>query len=598
MPEIINLDSEIDMLRSVESSYLDLDFEAIRQVLCPLVSLQDWTTRLNELGCIALIDRQSLEKAYSNARFYEESSEQRRPWPTQKISRNQRNEGEGRPPKRGEGLTIVDPLGIYVGSLKTWMDTNFIQDSSGILNSAFAQQPAILLCPEAMFDFAGRLYPACKTLRNPFGSLDEAFTFILNSVLLHEFGHHFFPTQKSGGGLYLNEALANLFAYHGLAHGMRGATRDAALDRLVYKTFLFQPAAYSAYRPLNATFEVDPHTKFAVGMCFTGNTWQWASLRGKPCQGFHIDIGASRQMGICLDYEASQGLWYDELRDLIGRDDTWLNSFWGGGLHFHSRFCSAVSGNISPDFLSDLYERRHLNNWMEVDQYALGVMSHWWNYGPVVSWPIDCLNWSDIKQLTTLSDPAAEVVRFTKTWLKLDHLDHLSDSAASSLGKSSRAPGIDIPKLKTLSSAAAAGLCGRHKFHLRLDGLTAIPDDTAKGLGKHRGELSLLSVSFLSDNAAECLAKVDGSLKLDGLTFLSDEAAEHLSNHRGDLSLDGLTSISDTAAKHLSKHKGQLSLRGLRNLTDAAAESFSQLEGRLRLNGLCQMSAIAKKHLS
>ena len=267
-------------------------------------------------------------------------------------------------------------------------------------------------------------------------------------------------------------------------------------------------------------------------------------------------------------------------------------------MHFHSRFCSAVSGNISPDFLSDLYERRHLNNWMEVDQYALGVMSHWWNYGPLVSWPSECLNWSDSKHLTTLSDPAAEVVRFTKTWLKLDHLDHLSDSAAASLGKSSRAPGIDIPKLKTLSSAAAAGLCGRHKFHLRLDGLTAIPDDTAKGLGKHRGELSLLSVSFLSDNAAECLAKVDGSLKLDGLTFLSDEAAEHLSNHRGDLSLDGLTSISDTAAKHLSKHKGQLSLRGLRNLTDAAAESFSQLEGRLSLSGLCQMSAIAKKHLS
>lgn len=61
MPEIIKIDRKIDILRSVESSYLDLDIEAIRQFLCPLVSLQDWTTRLNELGCIALIDRQSLE---------------------------------------------------------------------------------------------------------------------------------------------------------------------------------------------------------------------------------------------------------------------------------------------------------------------------------------------------------------------------------------------------------------------------------------------------------------------------------------------------------------------------------------------------------
>lgn len=113
-------------------------------------------------------------------------------------------------------MTIVEPLGIYLGSLKNWMDTNSIQNAAGILNFKFAELPSILLCPEVMFNFAGRLYPACKPLRNPFGSLDEAFTFILNSVLLHEFGHHFFPTQKSGGGLYLNEALANLFAYHGL----------------------------------------------------------------------------------------------------------------------------------------------------------------------------------------------------------------------------------------------------------------------------------------------------------------------------------------------------------------------------------------------
>ena len=599
-PKIINIDSQIDIVQSVESSYLNLDFEAIRQALCPFVTAQDWTTRLNELGCVALISKLFLEKAYAKANFYEESSEQRRPWPKQETPRDSGNEVERQPPKRGEGTTIVEALGIYVASLKNWMVTASIQDSAGILNSEFSQQPAILLCPEAMTEFARELYTACQRLRHPFDSEQEAFAFTLNSVLVHEFGHHFFPTQKCGGERYLNEGLANLFALYGLKHGMT-TNPPAVVDHLTYKTFLLQDSAYSAYRPLNALFEVDPHTRFAVGMCFTGDTSQWASLRGKPCRGFPTDLGASRQMGICFDYEASQGLWYDEIGGIIGRDDPWLGSFWGGGLHFHTHLLRRnVSSAISPDFLADLYERRHLNSWIEDKRYALGIMNEAWGYGPKSSWPNDCLDLKEIGTLANLSDVAATVLQHCQSSLDFASLEQLSDSAANILGKSWQAKfyGIEMPKLTTLSSTAAAGLCGSHKFFLRLHGLTAISDDTAKSLGKHLGELSLPKVSFLSDSAAEYLAKVDGRLKLDGLTELSNEAADHFGNHRGELSLDGLTSISDAAAELVSRHKGDLSLQGLRNLTDAAAESLGRIEGRVILHGFCELSATGKKHLN
>jgi hypothetical protein len=536
-PNIVNINSPVDVTRGVQSCFMEVDFDAIRQLLCPFIEPTQWTARLLELGCIALISRMSFEQTYAEAMPYEELSEQHRPVPPPPgIPGKRQNEDEGRPPRRGEGATVVEPLGMYVENLQRWMMANSIPDSAGILKSKFSQQPAILLCPEAMTEFAERLYPACQHFRHPFESEEEACAFILNSVLLHEFGHHFFPTQKCGGQLYLNEGLANLFALYGLKHGMK-TNLLAGVDQLVYKTFLFQHSAYSAYRPLNATFEVDPHTRFAVGICFTGSIWQWASLKGKSCRGFPIDFGASRQMGICLDYEASQSLWYDEIGILIGQDDPWLGSFWGENLAFHAHFLRNTLRNISPDFLADLYERRHLNTWMDEKEYALGIMNEWWGYSPESLWPNDCLDWKEIETLANLSDSASEVVSKCKRWLDLNNLEKLSESAAVILGKSGQFRGIEMPKLKTLSSTAAAGLCGFREFFLRLNGLTSISDDTAQCLGKHHGELSVEGVSILSEGAAEGLCKVEGRLRLDGLTNLSDAASVHLGKHCGELGI-------------------------------------------------------------
>jgi hypothetical protein len=595
-PKIVNINSPVDVTREVEACFMEVDFDAIRQPLCPFIEPTQWTARLLELGCIGLISRMSFEQTYAEAMPYEELSEQRRAFPPPPgIPGKWQNEDEGRPPRRGEGITVVEPLGMYVENLERWT-ANSIQDSAGILNSRFAQLPAILLCPEAMTEFAGRLYPACQHLRHPFESEEKACAFILNSVLLHEFGHHFFPTQKCGGALYLNEALANLFALYGLKHGMK-TNLMAGVDQLVYKTFLFQHSAYSAYRPLNATFEIDPHTRFAVGMCFTGSIWQWASLKGKSCRGFPIDFGASRQMGICLDYEASQSLWYDEIGILIGQDDPWLGRFWGEGLAFHARCRRNVSPTISPDFLADLYERRHLNSWMNEKEYALGIMNEWWGYSPESQWPNDCLDWKEIETLANLSDSAAKVVSKCERCLDLNNLEELSESAAVILGKSGQFYGIKMPKLKTLSSTAAAGLCGFREFFLRLDELTSISDDTAQCLGKHHGELSLKRVTMLSEAAAEGLSKIEGRLHLDGLTNLSDAASVHLGKHCGELSLNGLQTLTDFAAEHLGKHRGTLLLDGLTSLSDCAIAHLSNNTGKLSLHNITRLTDTAAEAL-
>jgi len=332
-------------------------------------------------------------------------------------------------------MMVVEPLGIYVNNLRNWMASHSIPHPAGLPESEIAERPAILLCPEAMSDLALKFQPACQSLQNRFDSAQDAFDFILCSVLSHEFGHHFFPTQKSGGGIYLNEALANLFAYYGLKEGIPSGNPASLVDRLVYKTWMFQPDCYSAYRSLNAILEVDPHTRFAVGMCFTSGIWQWASLKGKPFNGFYLDLGPSRKMGLCLDYRASQSLWYDEIGDIMGEHDQWLDRLFGEGLYFH---CSCVrhcmtSGWVSPDLVADLYGLRHLNCWLDDARLFL---EHFWRsrgYQPDVSWPYDCLDQKEISERQELSDSAAEALGRIGGSYQLTGLTKLSDTAAARL---------------------------------------------------------------------------------------------------------------------------------------------------------------------
>jgi hypothetical protein len=525
-PKILNLNSPIDILDAVETSFQDIDFESLRKYLCPLVSAQDWVKRLSNLGHIVLISETSWSQAWQEALpFADESSDKEdRLWP--ELNSNRSKFEEKKPRKTVVG-GVVEPLGIYVDDLRNWLSANFPSLVSAEFN--INEGPAILLCPETMTSFSSNLYQSCKSFRKPFDSEADAFSFILDSVLLHEFGHHFFPTHRNNGGLYLNEALANLFAYYGLKHGLTYRKRDTAADLLVYKTLLHQPFCYSAYRPLNAMWEVDPHTKFVVGMCFTGSVSQWESLRGKPCRGFPVDLTPSRHMGICFDYEASQNLWYYDLGTYIGRDDPWLGMVWGEGLYFHSRVASLQA--VSPDFIADLYECRHLNSWMDDSTYALGVFKHAWGYSPESRWPCDCLDWADIGNLDKLSVSTAQVLSHHKHCLKLNCLEQLSDDSAAVLGKA-QAYGIEMSKIKTLTDEAVANLCG-FSFFLYLHGLTNLSDVAALHLSKHEGTVSLFGLESLSDQAAISLCGKVGRplrIKLSKIAINSPTAADILRN--------------------------------------------------------------------
>ncbi len=524
-PEIINLNSPIDILEAVESSFQDINFELLRTYLCPFVSAQNWANRASILGQIVLISEASWHQAWQHSSPFSEESTDKKDRLLREFNSN-RSKFEENKPRKGVWGGVVEPLGIYVDNLRNWLSANFPSLVSS--ESNITEGPAILLCPETMTGFSSNLFQSCKSFRKPFDSEADAFSFVLDSVLLHEFGHHFFPTHKTNGGLYLNEALANLFAYYGLKHGLNFRKRDAAADMLVYKTLLYQPCCYSAYRPLNAMFEVDPHTKFVVGMCFTGSVSQWESLKGKPCRAFPVDLTPSRQMGICFDYEASQNLWYYDLGTYIGCDDPWLMTVWGGGLYFHSRM--AFIHDVSPDFIADLYECRNLNNWLNDSTYALGIFKHCWGYNPKIRWPYDCLDWAEISNLKKLSASTADVLTHYEGCLEFNCLGQLSGETAAVLGKA-QAYCIKMPSLKILTDEAAANLCGFRDFGLWLNGLVNLSDLAASHLSKHKGNVALKSLENLSDAAAGSLAAKTGgwlSLNREKIQAQSPSAAKIL----------------------------------------------------------------------
>jgi hypothetical protein len=233
-------------------------------------------------------------------------------------------------------------------------------------------------------------------------------------------------------------------------------------------------------------------------------------------------------MGICFDYEASQNLWYCDLGTYIGRDDPWLGMVWGEGLHFHSRVASLQA--VSPDFIADLYECRHLNSWMDDSTYALGVFKLGWSYSPESRWPYDCLDWAEISSLKELSVSTADVLSHYKGCLEFNCLEQLSGETAAVLGKA-QAYCIEMPSLKILTDEAAANLCGFRDFGLWLNGLINLSDLAASHLSKHKGNVALKALENLSDAAAGSLAAKTGgwlSLNREKIQAQSPSAAKIL----------------------------------------------------------------------
>jgi len=193
----------------------------------------------------------------------------------------------------------------------------------------------------------------------------------------------------------------------------------------------------------------------------------------------------------------------------------------------------------------------------------------------------------NLQDFEIIEDEAAEVLATNKSTLHLDGL--------------------------TLLSVGAAKALAQHKGDwLSLNGLTSLSEDVAVALARQQYNrdwwLTLNGLTFLSNSVAEALVKVDDAVQLssdtvlefDGLTYLPEETAKILAKHNGPLMLDGLTSLSEELAKTLALHKGQvLMLNGLTELSEKAAKALAQYKGvRLNLSGLTALSKEAAEALA
>ena len=79
-------------------------------------------------------------------------------------------------------------------------------------------------------------------------------------------------------------------------------------------------------------------------------------------------------------------------------------------------------------------------------------------------------------------------------------------------------------------SGKVAGALGRHEGELRLDGLTTLSPEAAKGLAAHHGWVYLDSLTTLSESAARALLKNkrDVYVNADAISSLTEELRQEL----------------------------------------------------------------------
>ena len=259
----------------------------------------------------------------------------------------------------------------------------------------------------------------------------------------------------------------------------------------------------------------------------------------------------------------------------------------------------------------------------------------------------------DFKNLTSLSDAAAESLSSHKDILWLKRLTQLTDAAAESLSRHQGTlylplalkDGASRQRVQATSSskkiehaepelpitdadlpkedATQGNLLSREIAErflqndydsddwINLEEFTAIEDAAAEALSGNPGPWHLNSLTVLSVASAEWLSRQKcqkywpgNGLYLNGLKHICDGAAQSLSNHKGVLEMNSLKRLSDSAAESLSLRWGTLSLDGLTELSDSAAESFSGFFGIgnsrpwLSLDGLAELSDAAAEKLS
>lgn len=317
MPKIININSSDKRAASKVKRLMENLFSQIQTVGSPFVfNKDDLINRLNELPYICLVDELTLRQTRiimpglkgreeeSNDNFYRELNKRMKEAPLydeeepsdeleKKIRNKRMRELEEKksvklppeytkkvdesiynvPPQAGEKEvkgwvieSIIDCYGIYISSLKGWLEdylycltsqrndsldqpNNYNQQNSVInrIGKILSQiknndSPAVLLAPELIQTIPNMVFQSNPSLypKLQYHKID-AQELSLKLVLLHEIGHHVFPIHKKNYNVFLSEAMANWFAY----------CLISPLEReFMHEKTLHQPEEYRFYKGL------------------------------------------------------------------------------------------------------------------------------------------------------------------------------------------------------------------------------------------------------------------------------------------------------------------------------------------------------------
>jgi cold shock CspA family protein len=397
-PIIVNLDSAFDWTGEVRGIWRRLDYKGIGRAIAPQVSSVQWDKRSDELALIGLVSPSLIEMGYRLPQWEEDPEnaeevedpllrewrERQRGIVTNEVENSNvvaerrhhfdDDEASARSPRIGR-KGAIEWYGIYVS------DAARILGPWGLLDKVPAvthHAPAIFLCPENI----NSIYPAVASRREGFRhalllSSNPAHV-NLQTTLLHELGHHFFPVHLSGARRYLSEALANLFCH-------RGLDREEQAWQL-YKTWHLQRPEYSAYRPLSVLTELDADCRDAVAQCFQGNLNGWASLPAKNGGDLARCLAASLSMALSADAAPCIGLWCRELRRLTPLGSRGFFDWNARHVHFRRH---TPDEHIPADLVLDLYGQCDLTPWRTTPGLPRDLWSAWSD--GTGRWPEDCL---------------------------------------------------------------------------------------------------------------------------------------------------------------------------------------------------------------
>lgn len=400
-PLIMNFDSAFDWTAELRQIWEELDLDEIRLRVSPQISSQSWIGRRNEVGLVGLVSSLMIEDCYGLPQWKDtqEKTEKDgdplcRDWRERQLARRERQNCRwshlsGEEPffrsPRVATAGVVECYGIYVEAAAPILSSRGLFDR---VPASLHQTPAIFLCPERIHDIYPTVIRLREHLRHPLPLSSNPALVNLSTTLLHELGHHFFPTHRSGAGRFLGEGLANLFCYHSLDQ-----QRQAWL---LYKSWHLQPPEYSAYRPLSVLCESDSDCRSAVAACFDGGLCGWASLPKKNGDVFERALGAALTMALAADAAACKGLWWDELRQIVADEKHRFLHWDDGNFHFHMN--RHMCGDVPADFVLDLYRQSDLADWATMADFPSQIWGSWgcgsrWNEpGDGINWPHDCIS--------------------------------------------------------------------------------------------------------------------------------------------------------------------------------------------------------------